>query len=95
MQNIKTIINSNNKKILNNKIRTERRPCVSLNEDTCPLDQKCLTTNIVYKVKVTSTIPFTKKKNYAISCKTIFKKQFSNHTKSFDLDKYKKETAFK
>ena len=54
-RNIKTIINSHNAKILFPKNSTEQRTCNCLNKDNCPLEQKCLTTNIVYKAKVTSS----------------------------------------
>ena len=40
-----------------------------------------LTTNIVYKAKV-----------YFGSCETTFKKRFSNHKRSFNLNEYKNET---
>ena len=34
---------------------TKQRTCNYLNKDTCQLEQKCLTTNIVCKAKVTSS----------------------------------------
>ena len=52
-RNIKTIINSHNAKILFPKKSTEQRTCNCLNKVNCPLEQKCLMTNIVYKAKVT------------------------------------------
>ena len=54
-RNIKTIINAHNAKILFPKKCTEQRACNCLNKDNFPLEQKCLTTNIVYKAKVTSS----------------------------------------
>ena len=54
-RNIKSIINSHNAKILFPKKSTEQRTCNCLNKVNCPLEQKCLTTNIVYKAKVTSS----------------------------------------
>ena len=51
--NIKTIINSHNTKILFPKNSTGKRTCNCLNKVNCPLEQKCLMTNIVYKAKVT------------------------------------------
>ena len=41
-------------KILFPKKSTEQRTCNCLNKENCPLEQKCLTTNIVYKAKATS-----------------------------------------
>ena len=54
MRNIKTIINYDDANILFPKKSTEQRICDSLNKDTCPIEQKYLITNIVYKAKVTS-----------------------------------------
>ena len=53
---------------------------------------KCLTTNIVYKAKVTSSNQSYQEKVYFGSCEITFKKRFSNHKKSFDLNEYKNET---
>ena len=53
---------------------------------------KCLTTNMVYKAKVTSNNENYQEKVYFVSCGTTFKKRFSNHKKSFNLNEYKNET---
>ena len=91
-RNIKTIINSHIAKILFPKKSTEQRTCNCLNKVNCPLEQKCLTTNIVYKAKVTSSNQNYQEKVYFGSCETTFKKRFSNHKKSFNLKEYKNET---
>ena len=70
----------------------EQRACNWLNKDTCPLEQKCLTTNIDYKVKATSSNGNYPKKVYCGSCETTFKKRFSNHKKSFNLIEYENNT---
>ena len=85
-RNIKTIINSHNAKILFPKNSTEQRTCNCLNKDNCPLEQKCLTTDIVYKAKVTSRNRNYQEKVFFGSCETTFKKRFSNHKKSFNLN---------
>ena len=56
MQNIKGIINKHNMKILHqyNKIKDE---CNCRNKKYCPLDGKCLSPNIVYQGKITSSQP--------------------------------------
>ena len=59
-----------------------------------PLEQKCFTTNIVYKAKVTSSNRNYQEKVYFGSCETTFKKRFSNHKKSFNLNDYRNETEF-
>ena len=74
------------------KISIEQRTCNCLNRVNCPLEQKCLTTNIVYKAKVTSSNQNYQEKVYFGSCETTFKKRFSNHKKSFNLKEYKNET---
>ena len=50
-QNIKTIINSHNAKILFPKKSTEQKTCNWLNKVNYSLEQKCLTTNIFTKLK--------------------------------------------
>ena len=70
----------------------EQRPCNCLNKVNWPLEQTCLTTNIVCKAKVTSSNQNYQEKVYFGSCETTFKKEFSNHKKSFNLNEYKNET---
>ena len=53
-QNIKTIINSHNARILFLKKGAIQETCNCLNKDNCPLEQNSLTTNIVHKAEVTS-----------------------------------------
>ena len=90
--NIKTIINSHNAKILFPKNSTEKRTCNCSNKVNCPLEQKCLTTNIVYKAKVTWSNQNYQEKVYFGSCKSTFKKRFSSHKKSFNQNEHKNET---
>ena len=84
-RNIKSIINFHNAKILFPEKSTEQRTCNCLNKVNFPLEQKCLTANIVYKAKITSSNQNYQEKVYFGSCETTFKKRFSNHKKSFDL----------
>ena len=91
-RNIKSIINSHNAKILFPKKSTEQSTCNCLKKVNCPIEQECLTTNIVYKAKITSTNQNNQEKVYFGSCETTFKKRFSNHKKSFNLKEYKNET---
>ena len=87
-RNIKTFINSHKVKILLPKNSSEQKTCNCLNEVSCPLVQKCLTTDIVYKAKVTSSNQNYQEKVYFGSCKATF----SNLKKSFNLNEYKNET---
>ena len=84
-RNIKTIINSHNVKIVFPKNSTEQKTCNCLNKVSCPLVQKSLTANIVYKAKVTSNNQNYQEKVYFGSCETTF----SNLKKSFNLNEYK------
>ena len=52
MQNIKSVKNNPNMKVLNNTAETEES-CNCGNKKKCPLDGKCLTTNI-YEAQIMS-----------------------------------------
>ena len=71
-RNLKTFVNSHNTKILFPKKSTEQRTCNCLNKVNCPLEEKCLTTNIVYKAKVTSSNQNYQEIVYFGSCQTTF-----------------------
>ena len=47
MQNIKSVINNHNMKVLSNTVETEES-CNCRNKNNCPLHGKCLTPNIIY-----------------------------------------------
>ena len=91
-RNIKTTTNSHNAKALFTKKSTEQRTYNCLNEVICPIEQKCLTSNIVYKAKVTWISQNYQEKVYFGSCETTSKKRVSNHKKSFNLNEYKNKT---
>ena len=92
-QNIKSIINSHNQKILNPKENeSNQRNCNCIKKEKCPLQQNCLMKNIVYKATVTSDIPNYKRKRYLGSCETTFKLRFGNHKRSFNHKRYKNDT---
>ena len=86
-------MNSHNPKVLFPKKSTEQITCLNncLNKVNCPLEQKCLTTNIVYKAKVTSSNQNYQEKVFFGSCEATFKKPFSNHKNSFSLNEYENE----
>jgi hypothetical protein len=84
MDNIATIINTHNKKILNqaNAATTDKTcNCPKSAKDTCPLDGQCCTKNIIYKATITpeSSPP----KYYIGLTSTTFKERLGNHTASF------------
>ena len=51
----------------------------------CPLDNKCLTPNIIYKAQITKN---TKHKKYLDAAETLFKERYSNHTRDFKHKNY-------
>ena len=94
MPNMKNIINSRNRKLLNNANKNnndEEKTCNCRNKNECPMNNKCLTESIVYKATV-STDEGNDKKVYIGSCESTFKTRYSNHKKSFNNEKYKHET---
>ena len=55
------------------------------NRNNCPLDGKCLISNI-YKTHITPNQHNYKEKFYIQTSETDFKNRFNNHTKSFNLE---------
>ena len=51
MANMKKIINSHNKYIASKKDQVNENLCNCRNPNTCRLDNKCLTSKIVYSTK--------------------------------------------
>ena len=91
MQNIKSVINNHNMKVLNNTAEIEEG-CNCRNRNNCPLDGKCLTPNIIYEAQIMSNQPNYKQKVYIGTAETDFKHRFNNHTKSFNLEHYENDT---
>ena len=91
MQNIKSVINNHNMKVLNNTAEIEES-CSYRNKNNCPLDGKCLTPNIIYVAQITPNQLSYKQKIYIGTAETDFKHRFSNHTKPFNLEHYENDT---
>ena len=91
MQNVKSVINNHNMKVLNNTAEPEES-CNCRNKNNYPLDGKCLTPNIIYEAQITSNQPNYKQKVYIGTAKTDFKHRFNNHTKSFNFEHYENDT---
>ena len=87
MQNNQAIINNHNMNIhhQNDEIKHE---CNCRNKKYCPLDEKCLSPNIVYQGKITSSQPNYNDKVYFGVAEKSFKDRFYNHTKSFTHEHY-------
>ena len=95
LPNMKAIINSHNKSILNktNQATNTRRPsCNCRNKDNCPLSGKCLVENIIYKAEVSLPNKPSQDKVYIGSTCNSFKKRFYGHQSSFKNNKNKTST---
>ena len=91
MPNIKSIVSGHNKSILN-EYPENNKTCNCMNKELCPLDNKCLTDNIVYEATITSNQAEYGPRTYIGISETTFKKRFSNHVKSFNHEKYEKDS---
>ena len=91
MKNIKSMIKPHNKSILHSENNIVRK-CNCSKKDSCPLNNECLQTNIVYKAAITSELPNQKDKIYFGACETTFKLRYANHKKSFANRMYEKST---
>ena len=69
---MKSIINANNRKMLYPSLTIGRRTCNYFNKPQCPLQQKCLSNNILYQANITPIGDNSETKvNYGI-CETTF-----------------------
>ena len=93
MPNIKSIINAHNKKILSPNRQLEERTCNCTRKETCPMNQNCLISNIVYEATLTSNLPEYGERKYIGLCESTFKKRFSGHKTSFNHERYHNQTT--
>ena len=85
MDNVKNIISSYNKKIINSDNEANGKTCNCRNKGNCSLDNKCLINKIVYKAEIETnngTNKLSTKVYFGIS-ETEFKSRYKNHTMSF------------
>ena len=54
MSTVKFIIKKHNKTVLHLRTNTNERTCSCINKEKCPLQEKCLTNNVMYKATLTS-----------------------------------------
>ena len=81
MPNMKSVIEADNKKKLN--VTTEKeneRKCNCLRNAICPLEEQCLSKNIIYQATIKSYI---KEENYLGLTVTDFKSRLANHKAFF------------
>ena len=90
MPNMKSIISSHNKHVLSNANTTTPQPdtCNCRRKPDCPLQGKCLQTNVIYQATVTSE---TTTETY-VGLATNFKERYRNHKTSFRHSHRRNET---
>ena len=89
MKNIGSIIFSHNKQIL--QPDDDRFECNCRVKRQCPLENKCLTPNIVYEPTITNNFNDDQKKYLGVS-ETPFKERFRRYTRDFKHKKHEKCT---
>ena len=87
-RNIGSVIASHNRRVI--QPSSNSHGCNCRKRADCPLHNKCLTTNIVYKVAVSA--PSNPRKKYDGIAETTFKVRFRNHTRDFHHKKYVNST---
>ena len=88
MDNMKTVINKHNMKITNadnNANATTGEQCNCRKKDQCPLDNKCLSSSVIYNAQVTTN---NTTKNYIGLTEGTFKQRFSQHKSTFKHRKH-------
>ena len=90
MPNMKSIISSHNKHVLSNANAQIPQPdtCNCTKQFDCPLEGKCLQTNVIYQAIVTTE---TATETY-VGLATNFKERYRNHKTSFRHSKRRNET---
>ena len=93
MPNIASIIAQHNKSMLNERNQDYERTCNCRDASLCPLEGKCLISNVVYTGTISSPVYKGKKKAYIGVAQNNFKERNSNHLKSFNNEEYVHDTA--
>ena len=89
MKNVGSIISSHNQGILHPPSNNYGCNCEDTN--TCPLDGKCLTPEIVYKANVSNNID-NDKRFYIGMTNPPFKERSRNHNRDFNHERYRNST---
>ena len=90
MPNLKSVISSYNKYVLSNFNSPTQQPdtCNCRKKPDCPLEGKCLQSNVIYQATVTTA---TTTETY-VGLATNFKERYRNHQSSFRRSNRRNET---
>ena len=88
-KNISSIISGHNKMVTKKPDPVERE-CNCRDRELCPLDNKCLTENIIYEAEITSH-PDEVKKDYRGLCSTTFKARLGVHNQHINHRAHRKK----
>ena len=88
MHSKKNIVSMRNKKIINPPKDNIARTCSCIRKHQFPLNEKCLTNNVLYQASITTNEENPKTKIYYGVCETAFKLRYANHKKTFNNIKY-------
>ena len=92
MDNMEKLIKKHNNNLLR-KNDTNKQTCNCCTNKTCPLDSKCLSSNIVFSAEVLIGNNQQGEKYFGI-CETEFKTRLDNHKNSFRNRQKKKSLNF-
>ena len=85
MSNIKNIINTHKTKIIKPPKDNIARTCNCIREHQCPLNEKRLTNNVLYRASITPNEENSTAKIYYDVSETAFKLRYGNHKTKIKL----------
>ena len=95
MPNIKSIVNAHNKHVIykaDDSTKQTKDTCNCRNKSKCPLNNQCLSENVLYTATITSNLPNYDAKRYVGVTALQWKYRFNNHNSSFSQKKHKTST---
>ena len=79
---MKNIINTHNKRIINPPKDNITRTCNCIRKHQCPVDERCLTNNVLHKASITPNEENLKTKIYYSVSETAFKLRYAKYKKN-------------
>ena len=92
MSNTTTKISAHNRDILPNTPSKNAKQCNCQQNENCPMNGACLKESLVYCATISCNDKNYKPGLYKGSCGISFRKRYSNHKKSFNLQLHKHDT---